>query len=319
MSITLEGIHHVTAIASDPQKNVDFYAGALGLRLVKRTVNFDDPTTYHLYYGDEKGAPGSLMTFFPWPRAPRGRAGTGQINATAFSIPPASLGYWLERMVRHGIPHEGPAKRFDAQVLTVRDPDGLVIELVATSDERAPWEDGPVPAAHAIRGLHSTTIWRDAETATGAMLIDLLGFREAGREGAVTRYATGTGGPGALLDVRDATGFWRGTIGVGTVHHMAWRMPDTDVEDAARNELARRGVPATDIIDRQYFKSVYFHEPGGVLLELATDGPGFARDEPLATLGTKLMLPPWFERDRAMLEATLPPIHPPALLETAIP
>ena len=217
-------IHHVTAIAGDPQRNLDFYTGVLGLRLVKLTVNFDDPSSYHLYFGDELGRPGSILTFFPWPDGQRGRQGTGQVGAVSLAVPPASLGYWIERLVQHGIKFDGPARRFDEQVLSFPDPDGLLLELVATPrvERVAPWADGPVPAEHAVRGLHGGTIWEDGDRGTAEVLTGQLGYRLVGEEGNRLRFESSAEGVGTVLDLRRVPGFWSGAVGVGTVHHVAF-------------------------------------------------------------------------------------------------
>jgi glyoxalase family protein len=307
------GLHHVTAIAGDPQRNVDFYAGVLGLRLVKRTVNFDDPGTYHFYYGDEVGTPGSILTFFPWPGARRGRGGLGQVAVTSFSIAPTATGYWLERLMQHGVAFEGPASRFDERVITFRDHDGLMIELVAhpAAESRPGWGGGTVPAEAAIRGIHTVTLWEHAPEETARVLTETLGFRAVATEGGVTRFAAGEGGPGALVDVRATPGFLRGVGGVGTVHHVAWRMESDAAEERMRGEVERGGLQITPMIDRQYFHSMYFREPGGVLFELATDAPGFTVDEPAESLGESLKLPPQYESARAQIEQRLLPIHLP--------
>lgn len=309
MSRTM-GLHHVTAISADARKNVAFYTGVLGLRLVKRSVNQDDPATYHLYFGDESGAPGTIMTFFPWQGIRRGQVGTGQVAATAFAIPKASLGWWIERLVSLHVAHQGPEKRFGETVLRVHDPDGLVIELVATDDARGQgWGGGTVPAEHAIRGFHSVTIWAHDAALTAPVLTGVLGFEEQGREGSVTRYvARGDERPGVIVDLRHAEGFPRGMSGAGTVHHVAFRVPDDAGQAAVRQAVRAAGMHPTPVVERFYFRSVYFHEPGGVLFELATNEPGFAVDEPLDQLGTQLKLPPWLETNREQIEAALPDI-----------
>jgi glyoxalase family protein len=311
MTTHTTGIHHLTAIAGDAQRNVEFYSRVLGLRLVKRTVNFDDPGTYHLYYGDESGTPGSILTFFPWPGAHRGRQGTGQAAVTALAILPFSLSFWIERLITHGVPFEGPMRRFDERVLSLKDPDGLALELVAHEGaaRRGYWGGGPVPAEHAVRGLHTVTLWTDDLEPTARFLTGVLGFRAVGSEESRHRFTTGDGGPGTLVDVRAAPGFWRGLVGVGSVHHVAWRVPSDEAQQAARAEIARAGVGITPVLDRQYFHSVYFHEPGGVLFEIATDPPGFTVDEPLEALGETLKLPPWLEEQRPRIEAALPALH----------
>jgi glyoxalase family protein len=311
MQHSLLGIHHVTAITSDPQRNLEFYTGFLGLRLVKVTVNFDDPGSYHLYYGDREGHPGTIMTFFAWPGAPRGRQGTGQINATAFSIPQASLGYWLGRLHEHNIQYEGPTSRFGEQVLSLRDPDGLVTELVAHPGENtsAGWENGVIPAEHAICGLSSVTLWEDDYEQTARLLTDTLGFRLVSEEQNTFRYALGTGGAGTRVDVRNANGFWSGKIATGTIHHVAWRVATDEAQQKWRQILDEGDFNVTPILNREYFHSIYFPEPGGVLFEIATDPPGFAVDEPVEQLGTQLKLPPWLEAQRAQIEHTLPPLR----------
>ncbi len=317
------GIHHVTAIAGDPQRNVDFYAGFLGLRLVKRTVNFDDPHTYHLYYGDERGTPGSIMTFFPWPGARGGRVGAGQVAVTSFSAPVASIGFWIERLVRHGIEYQGPRKRGprndDAEtVLAFKDPDGLMLEIVghAGAITRPAWGEAPgIAIEHALHGFHAVTLWVDAGDPTERVLVETLGFRAVRDDDTTRRYAVGDGGPGARVDVRSIGGFGRGTGGVGTVHHVAWAVDDDAAQLAVRVRAEDAGLAPTPVIDRKYFHSVYFREPGGVLFELATLPPGFQVDESLEHLGQRLMLPPQFEGHRAEIEAILPPIHLPSAVK----
>jgi catechol 2,3-dioxygenase-like lactoylglutathione lyase family enzyme len=306
-------IHHVTAIAGEPQRNLDFYTGALGLRLVKLTVNFDDPGTYHLYVGDEVGRPGSILTFFPWPDGARGRQGTGQVATVSLAVPPASLGYWIERLLQHGIRYEGPARRFDEQVLAFSDPDGLLIELVATPrvEGVAPWRDGPVPAEHAVRGVHGVTIWEDGKRGTAEFLTRFMGYRAVGEEGNRARFESGSEGIGTVVDLRRTPGFWSGGMGVGTVHHVAFRAGSDEEQLARRTQLEDAGVAITPVVDRQYFHSVYFREPGGVLFEIATDPPGFTLDELAESLGTSLKLPPRFEPMRERIEATLPPLRLP--------
>jgi glyoxalase family protein len=305
------GIHHVTAVAADPQRNVDFYREVLGLRLVKTTVNFDVPGTYHLYYGDEVGTPGTILTFFPWPNKPAGRRGAGQATTTSFSIPEASVGWWEERLKAKDIRVEHIGDRFEEDTLSFEDPDGLLIELVAHTgtDPRPPWAKGPIDEAHAIRGLHSTTFTEAGADATVGLLTDTLGFRLTGEEGDRLRFEVGDGGPGARLDLVADTEAGKGDVSVGTVHHVAWRAPDEETELEWRQQLVDQGLSVTPVIDRKYFRSIYFREPGGVLLEIATDAPGFTVDEPVEELGFGLQLPEFLEERRAELEQSLPPLE----------
>ncbi len=311
------GIHHVTAIATDPQRNLDFYTGVLGLRLVKRSVNMDDPGTHHFYFGDEAGRPGTILTFFPWPRARRGSRGVGQATVTAFAIPEGALGWWRDRLAAHAVPHDDPGRRFDEEALAFLDPDGLKLELVtdAGAAARAPWAGGPVPESHALRGFHSVTLTLDEAAPTAGLLAGEMGLQAAGEEGDRLRFAAGRAGagdPGTLVDLVSTPGLGRGLVAAGTVHHVAWRVSGDREEVALRESLIVRGLEPTPVVDRHYFRSVYFREPGGVLFEIATDPPGFTVDEPLAGLGSALKLPPWLEPHRARIEAVLPPIEAPA-------
>jgi glyoxalase family protein len=316
-SMRTTGIHHVTAIAGDPQKNLDFYVGLLGLRLVKLTVNFDDPSTYHFYFGDGKGNPGTILTFFPWPGAERGRQGIGQVSSVAFAIRRASLGYWLGRLVQYSVKYEGPTRRFGEQVLSLRDPDGMQVELVAHDPAEA-WNTlpgGVLPPEHDLRGFHSLMLWEEGYEQTAQLLTNELGFQAVGDEKNVFRYrATGEGSassntPGTIIDVRCTPGFWRGSDGVGTIDHVAFRARDDALQLALRTNLVERGFNVTPVLDRNYYRSIYFREPGGVLFEIATDLPGFTVDEPLDELGTRLQLPPLLEELRGELENTLPPLQ----------
>ena len=304
-------IHHVTAIASDPQRTLDFYTGVLGLRLVKLTVNYDDPDHYHLYFGDELGRPGSILTFFPWSGGQAGRQGVGQIGETGLAVPRRSLGFWFQRLLSRGVPFEGPTRRFDEQVLSFRDPDGLLLDLVATARVEAvePWREGPVVAEHAVRGLHGVTIWEDGDTGSAAFLTETLGLRPAGMLENRLRFESAAAALGSVVDLRRAPGFWRGAEGVGTVHHVAFRAPSAEDQRRRREVIERLGIDVTPVIDRQYFQSIYFREPGGVLFEIATDGPGFTVDEPPSELGGALQLPQAYERLRAEIVAGLPPLR----------
>jgi glyoxalase family protein len=309
------GIHHVTGIAGDAQQNVDFYAGVLGLRLVKKTINYDDPRTYHLYYGDTEGTPGSLLTFFPWPGARRGRAGVGQIAVTSLAIAPDSIGYWLHRFVTSGVDHDALTRPFGNATIAFRDRDGLLLELVATEEAtvRGAWADGSVPSEHAIHGVHAVTLWEESLERTEQALVEGLGFRRADSEDQTTRFSVGDGGSGAFVDVRVVGGFLSPLGGAGTIHHVAFRARDAAEQLQLREKVTSLGLHPTPVIDRTYFQSVYVREPGNVLFEVATDGPGFTVDEPLESLGESLTLPSRLAADRASIEMILPALHrPPA-------
>lgn len=311
MESAILGIHHVTAIASDPQRNLDFYTEVLGLRLVKRTVNFDDPSTYHLYFGDEIGSPGSILTFFPWPMATHGSPGVGQVEVTSFSIPEESLNYWEQRFLSAGTPVERAGKRFGQEVLRFADPDGLKLELVANSGAAATgpaWKDSSVTAKHAIRGFYSVTLCEQGYEATVEVL-DTMGFRKVAEQGNRFRFDVGEGGAGARVDVLCSSEAPYGRIAAGIVHHVAWRVGDDDSQKSWRQRLVNQHLNVTPVIDRCYFRSIYFREPGGVLFELATDPPGFAIDEPEEKLGEALKLPSWLEPDRKSIEHVLPSIQ----------
>ncbi len=319
------GLHHVTAIASDPQRNLDFYAGLLGLRLVKRTVNFDDPQTYHLYYGDEVGTPGSVMTFFPWPGARRGRQGAGQVAVTSFSVLPSAVGFWVERLLRYNIRYEGPTKRelgggAVEQVFAFKDHDGLMLEIVGHpgAEARPAWGEAPgISREHAIHGFHGVTLWVEEGEATERLLVDTLGFRALHEDGTTRRYGVGDAGPGRLVDVRSIGGFGEGAGGAGTVHHVAFAVEDDAAQLEVRARVETAHLHPTPVIDRNYFHSVYFREPSGVLYEVATIPPGFAIDESVERLGEQLMLPPQYAPHRAEIEAVLPRIHLPVRASTA--
>ncbi|MDA4113849.1 MAG: ring-cleaving dioxygenase [Thaumarchaeota archaeon] len=308
------GIHHVTAIAGEPQQNVDFYAGFMGLRLIKLTVNYDDPETYHLYFGDELGHPGTILTFFPWPGAVSGSKGTGQATTTSFSIPRGSLGYWSDRLRERGIRFEGPTDRFGDQVISFSDPDGLWLELVGREGggRGGGWDRGPVPQEHSIRGLFGVTLSEEGYERTASLLVETMGFRLVKQDGDRFRYEVGGGGPGATVDILCQPEAHAGFVSVGTVHHVAWRTATDEQQREWRKELAGARLNVTPVIDRKYFHSIYFREPGGVLLEIATDPPGFTVDESEEELGTKLVLPPQLEEFRAALVGALPRINLPS-------
>jgi glyoxalase family protein len=314
MAASTSGLHHVTAISGDPQKNIDFYVRGLGLRLVKKTVNFDDPSVYHLYYGDESGRPGTLMTFFPWGRVKDGRIGAGQSTSTAFSVPEGSLGWWQNHFKGLGFESEIAKVSADEERLSLRDPDGLQLDLVASStkDPRHPWDSPSVPAEYAVRGQHSSVLTvNDADRTVGVLTED-LGLRLVGEIEGRTRLEAGEGGPGNIIDVIADPSAERGLIAGGTVHHIAFRVPDTQTQKAWRDHFVNRGFTVTEILDRQYFTSIYFREPGGVLYEIATDTPGFDVDEPLLELGRSLKLPPWLEPTREQIERSVAKIQLPA-------
>jgi glyoxalase family protein len=306
----VHGIHHITAMAGDAQANVDFYTRVLGLRLVKRTVNFDDPGTYHFYYGDETGRPGTLLTFFPWgASALRGRIGTGQVSVTGFAIPSGSMGYWIERLASHDVSFDGPTERFDEAAISLRDPDGVTLELVETArDDRPGWSNGDVPLEYSVRGFHQATLSLEGYERTAELVSGALGLQKTGEAANRFRFAAGDGAPGTILDLLCEPGRGRGSMGAGVVHHIAFRAATDQAQLALRTELAKHGRDVTPVLDRQYFRSIYFREPGGVLFEIATDAPGFLIDEPAAELGTHLKLPSWIESQRARIEARVAPI-----------
>jgi glyoxalase family protein len=313
MESNVLGIHHITAITDDPQHNINFYAGVLGLRLVKKTVNFDVPDTYHFYYGDDLGHPGTILTFFSWPGYPKGRRGSGQATIIAFSIPESALAYWQERLAQHNIQAHGLTTQFGEQVLSFNDQEGLGLALVGQrgAELRTGWTQGPVPAEHAIRGFHSVTLSVTSSEATKGVLTQALGFRPVAEERNRARYEVGNSGNAALVDVLTVPEERRGVESIGTVHHVAWRTADDAEQLEWRSKLTGVGLDVTPVMDRTYFHSIYFREPGGVLFEIATDLPGFAIDEAPAELGTHLRLPPWLESQRPILERDLPPVSIP--------
>jgi catechol 2,3-dioxygenase-like lactoylglutathione lyase family enzyme len=313
MTDRISGLHHITAITADAQKNVDFYCGVLGLRLVKLTVNFDDPKSYHLYYGDELGRPGSIMTFFAWPGAPRGRQGPPQATVTSFSVPADSLGYWRKRLAASGTDIGEPLARFGDSVLEFSDPDGLRLELATPGgpDPRSPWQNGPVPPEHAIRGFHGVTLAEEGYEDTAALVTGTMGFRQVASEGNRFRYAGADGVPGGVVDLLCTPDSPRGSTGAGTVHHVAFRAADDESQKGWRERLVKDHHNVSPVMDRTYFHSIYFREPGGVLFEIATDSPGFAVDEPPESLGTALKLPAQYERARSAIEAILPRLRLP--------
>jgi glyoxalase family protein len=306
----IKGLHHITCIAGDPQQNLDFYSGTLGMRLVKRSVNQDVPDTYHLFYADGEAHPGADLTFFPWPNMQDVRPGIGLATEVSLAVAPNALDYWAQRLREHDVTVGERESRFGERVLPFTDPHGLHVALVETPDARefAAWDKSPVPADKQIRGLHSVRLWERDLASTATFLTDVLGFRAAGEENGWQRYVIGRGGSGEHLDIRVLPNEQRGAWGVGAVHHVAWRVRDDATELAVRARVAAAHRRPTEVIDRFYFKSVYFLEPGGVLFEIATDGPGFTTDEDLESLGEKLVLPPWLEPMRREIESALPPL-----------
>ena len=311
----ITGIHHITAIAGDPQKNLDFYAGILGLRLVKLTVNYDDPGTYHLYYGDYSGNPGTILTFFPWRGMPRGRAGAGQVTVTSFSVPGGSLDYWTSRLREHGIESTSTARRFDEEVIGFHDYDGMAIELVSAKslDLRTGWVGGPIPDQAAIRGFYGATLATGRFDASSKLLTATMGFRKTAQDGKRHRFETAAGGPHSIVDLVETAGADQGRQGTGSVHHVAWRVSTDEQQRTWREKLVSQGLGVSPIMDRKYFHSIYYREPSGILFEIATDPPGFLVDEPLELLGQKLVLPPWLEPSREELVGILPPLQLPEL------
>ncbi len=307
------GVHHVTCLANDPQENLDFYVGLLGLRLVKRSVNQDDPGTYHLFYADADGTPGTDVTYFPRRGMGPGRKGAGQVGEIALAVPAASLAWWRGRLEEQGVVVSVETKRFGERVVTFEDPDTLHLALVGIEAERAfaPWGASPVPVEHQIRGVHAVRIVEHAVQPTVDLLVDTMGFARAGEDGGWVRYVAGDGSAG-YVELREDPSALTSRWGAGTVHHVAWRVTDDAEQVALRAAVEVEGLAPTPVIDRFWFHSVYFKEPGGTLFELATDGPGFARDEEPGKLGETLVLPPWLEPHRAAIEAELPPLEVPA-------
>ena len=307
----LLGLHHITAIASNPRRHVAFYTRVLGLRLVKKTVNFDDPGTYHLYYGGYAATPGTLLTFFLWNGLPRGRTGTGLASAVAWSVPVGGLDFWRERLAANHVTVAAPSMRHGDEILAFTDPDGLPLELVGTAepDARPPAPHPDVPADKGIRGFHHVTLAVDAIDITATVLTQDMGYRLVAREERRARYAVGDGGPGTYVDLQTDPSLPRGRSGSGSVHHVAFRTPDDAGQQQAHAALAAGGFDVSPVMDRCYFHSIYYHEPNGVLFEIATDGPGFTVDEPLEALGRELKLPPWHEPQRAQIAAHLPALE----------
>ncbi len=305
------GLHHITAITADAQKNIDFYTKVLGLKFTKLTVNFDDPSSYHLYFGDKLGAPGTALTFFAWPQGSPGRQGVDQAMTIAFSIPQSAIGFWVGRLTEKGIAFEkNPEPRFNDNYLRFKDPDGIILELVAddaTVNDKTFTGYG-VPLECAIKGFYSVTLWEDGFEATDKFLKDVMGYEFIGQSEVIFRYQLSGSGLGRVLDVRSAPDFWRGEMGTGIIHHVAFKTADDKTQAAWHDKLVKLRADVSPIIDRKYFHSIYFHEPGGVLFEIATAGPGFTVDEPEEELGTSLQLPPQYEAHREAIKKVLPPV-----------
>lgn len=305
------GIHHVTAIAGPARRNLDFYTRVLGLRLVKKTVNFDDPSTYHFYFGDDAGRPGTILTFFPWEHAAPGRLGIGETQETVFRVPEGALGYWSHRFIEKGVAHQALEKRFGETLLAFKDPDGMRLALAGVPGiENDPgWSDGEIPVEHAIRGFHSVSLLVEKASPTAAILTNVMGFTEIARDEPVVRYRAGDTILGGIIDLREAGEFLRGRPGAGTVHHIAFRAAGDSEQLEMVETLTRKfGMRVTEQKDRNYFRSVYFREPGGVLFEIATDDPGFDIDESRDALGRELKLPHFLEPKRPQIETVLPEI-----------
>jgi glyoxalase family protein len=307
---TVRGLHHVTAIAGPAQENLDFYAGILGMRLVKKSVNQDDPGTYHLFYADAEGHPGTDLTFFPWAQMAPSREGHGLSSEVSLAVPPGSLDFWSERLQEHGANVSPLESRFGQPALPLRDPHGLRVALVESKDSLGrpftAWDQSPIPRQHQIRGLESARMVERDLVRTSSFLTEAMGFVHVGTENGWSRYGVAGGKSGAYVDLYENPTSGRGAWGTGSIHHLAWRVDDAAHQLEVRQRVQEGGSRPTPVIDRFWFKSVYFPEPGGVLFELATEGPGFAVDEDPAHLGESLVLPPWLEPERAGIEAVLP-------------
>lgn len=312
----IQGLHHVTAVTRDAQQNVDFYRNVLGQRLVKKTVNFDAPEAYHLYFADEIGTPGSVLTFFVWENIKRGVRGNGETAAVAYNVPQGSLEFWQEHLHNNDISVLPVEQRFGEEVLTLEDPDGMQVELVATGGpgEIRHWAEGPIPRDHALSGFHSVTLWLEEIEQTADLLVRQMGYTFVERSGSRHRFIGGGGGLASVLDIlhrptqpEDKPD--EAVFGAGSIHHIAFRVPSDEEQLEYQASLRAAGYGVTPVRDRNYFHSIYYREPGGVLFEIATEGPGFAIDEPVDTLGESLRLPEWFEPKRDRIERSLPPLE----------
>lgn len=302
------GLHHITAIASNAQQNLDFYSTVLGQRLVKKTVNFDDTGTYHFYFGDEVGTPGSILTFFPWEGIGKGHNGTGMATGIGYSVPKGSLEFWEERFKKFKVKHEEITERFGEKLLHFQDPDGLEINFIVpgNEDKRKPWETDELKEGVATKGFHSITLTLKSVTPTATILTDILGYQLLKQEGNLYRFVTDAIDGAFIVDIIEAPGVAPGVNAAGTNHHVAFRVKDDNILMDYREKIVSKGISITPKIDRDYFFSLYFREPGGVLFELATDNPGFTKDEPLNELGTHLKLPKQYEAARTEIEKVLP-------------
>ena len=304
----ITGIHHVTALAGNPQKNIDFYAGILGLRLVKKTVNFDAPEVYHFYYGNETGQPGSILTFFPYGDIMKGRHGKGMLNTTSFSVAVSSIEYWENRLKKFNINYKQPQERFNEVFIYFEDEDGLGLELVFNDkDERQGFSYGNIPLENSIKGFYNVEIWEEGYERTAAVLTQQLDHTLIAEKGNRFRFAA-TDAPGNYVDILCAPDSLKGLGGNGTVHHIAFATANKQTQEEARIKIAQRMLNPTPILDRQYFTSIYFREPGGVLFEVATEDPGFMIDEDKQHLGESLKLPSWYEKHRAVIEEAVTPV-----------
>lgn len=305
------GLHHITAIAGNAKRNYEFYTKILGLRFIKKTVNFDDPGTYHFYFGDEAGTPGTILTFFPWEGITKGKKGTGMATEIGYSVPGKSLDFWSDRFKKNNIKINGTGKRFDEQFLSFEDPDGLPLTLIIpqSTDNRKPWETDEVKAPVATRGFHSISLNLRSVTDTAKVLTDILGYKLSGQEGNRYRYVTDAVENASIIDLLETPQDARAINAGGTIHHIAFRVKDEAVLMDFREKVVRNSLSITPKIDRNYFFSLYFREPGGVLFELATDNPGFTVDEPLHELGKHLKLPAQYESNRAEIEKALPVVE----------
>jgi glyoxalase family protein len=306
----VKGIHHITAIAGSPQENINFYNDLLGLKFLKRTVNFDDPYTYHFYYGDETGTPGTILTFFPWGKeAMRGKRGSGQVTTISFSVKKNTLPYWIERLKKAGVNVSDIFSRFDEEVILFEDPDGIEIELISASNDNRPgWDNGQIPSEYSILGFYTASLSETNAEATKNLLTDQLQYKKTKKDRNRIRFESGEGEPGTYIDVVETASGSKGLMGVGAIHHIAFRAKDDMHQLELKKILDEKGFNVTPVIDRNYFHSIYFREPGNILFEIATDPPGFLIDESKEELGKHLKLPSWYEVRRKEIERRLPDI-----------